>query len=139
MNIRGRGPFSIRYIEFSPYVLWFPVAASSHSGNEESSQVPHPVAIATINKSLVLTCESKGYPLRSCLWVQAIIGGQRQGIFVDEQVVLNGGRTDAAGVFYVGNALDNGNGSSIKIGSVTLNDMGRWSCTLLSKAGMIFR
>ena len=93
--------------------------------------------LAALNTSQVLPCELKGRPLNSCLWGR-IIRGQRDGIFIDTQVVQDGGKTDVDGISYVGNGLENGN-CSIRIASVVQSDVGTWSCTLVSKAGTIFQ
>ena len=120
-------------------VVCLAVAASSRSKNAKSARVPHPIVFAALNVSRVLTCESEGQPLRSCLWGRVITDGQWEGILVDERVVENGGRTNVNGISYVGNGLDGGN-CSVRIDSVTQDDIGTWSCALLANgSGSIFK
>ena len=67
-------------------------------------------------------------------------GDSNDGIFIDEQVLNDGGWTGVSRTSYVGSGfgLDDGN-YSIKIESVKPSDFGRWSCTLIPKSGQILR
>ena len=127
-------------LEASKLILWFSdPSESSQASYEEFAQVPHPIVCATLNTSQVSTFESKGHPLRLCVWGRIITsGGQWETILIDEQTVRNSGWTPVYGIYYVGNGLDDGN-CSISIESVAQRDIGTWSCTLLSKAGTVFQ
>ena len=85
----------------------------------------------------MISCESDGdEPLSSCLWGRTI-NGQRQVITVDEHVVEDDGRTEVEGITYDGNGLEDGK-CSIKIASVSEDDAGSWTCTLVSHNGSVF-
>ena len=93
--------------------------------------MPQSRVLVEVNTSQVISCESQAYePLSSCLWGRTI-KGQRQVITVDEHGVEDGGRTEVDGITYVGNGLEDGK-CSIKIASVSEDDRGSWTCTLVS-------
>ena len=56
---------------------------------------------------------------------------------VDEHVVVGGGRTEFDGIRYDGNGLKDGK-CSVKIESVSEDDAGGWSYTLVSHNGSVF-
>ena len=102
-----------------------------------TARVPQSRVLVEVNTSQAISCESQSdEPLSSCLWGRSI-NGQRQVITVDEHVVEDGGRTEVEGITYDGNGLENGT-CSIKIASVSADDVGTWSCTLVSHNGPVF-
>ena len=74
-------------------------------------------------------------PLSSCYWGRTK-NGQRELIIIDQQVLDSGGATTAEGISYVGTGLDVGQ-CGLKIESVTDDEAGAWSCTLISKSGTL--
>ena len=99
--------------------------------------MPHASVPAEFNTSQMLTCESQGQPLSSCLWMRPA-GAQKEKIFIGQQIVQDGvRRTNVDGISYVENGLNHGN-CCIRIEVVTGTDFGRWSCALMSKSGGVF-
>ena len=91
-----------------------------------------------MNNALKFSCESQGQPLSSCLWGKAQ-NGQHQVIVTDQHGVQEEDQqTSIEGISYsIGHELDAGK-CSVNIESVSEDDFGRWSCTLVSKSGAIF-
>ena len=93
---------------------------------------------ATLNTTQLLTCESQGQEsLSLCLWVRPTTGVEKEGIFIDQQVVNDGGRTNVDGISYVCAGLDDRK-CSIRIESLTGAYFGRWFCTSMTTSGQIF-
>ena len=108
------------------------------TAKKSSARMSEPKIWPELRASQNLTCESSGNEsLNYCLWGRTL-NGQYEVILVDQQVVQNGsGRAAKTGISYVGDGLDDGK-CVIKIESVTPEDFGPWSCTLVAEIGEVF-
>ena len=90
-----------------------------------------------ISTQAVLTCKStKNLTMSFCLWKQGLHGKL---IYIDDTALNNNGTEAAAN----GNPYIDSNGlpagkCELKIQSVGVNDIGRWSCTVVSQSGDMF-
>ena len=115
----------------------FTVAAAAFTLNFTKEAIAHNPVHTLLNSSIVLTCQAQGQePLSSCMWIRTI-GTVRKLIFIDHNNADYGGWTDVDGISYAEDGLGDGK-CSIMIESVTADDFGTWSCTLISNAGRVF-
>ena len=116
--------------------IYICLVATVPNSHKKRARVPRRIVYTALNSSETFSCETNGQPLNSCLWGRTL-NGQRQAILIDNQTALNGGRTSAKGILHVGDGLKDGK-CSIKIESVAEQDVGSWSCTLVSQEGAIY-
>ena len=93
---------------------------------------------AKVNTSATFACESdNGKPWSLCIWEQKLQGQQRL-IAIEKEVAQNGEQTSVNGASFVGDALNNNGKCELKIDYVTDQDLGQWSCTLVSSNGTMY-
>ena len=91
------------------------------------------VVTAALNKSATFSCESEdGQPWAVCSWEQNKSQVQRRYVVIDQEGAQNGGQK---GISFVGDPLSNNGKRGLRIDSVTEQDFGQWSCTLVSGNG----
>ena len=92
----------LNFQNFTPLVSTVAVGTSNKADRLfEAAQVPHPKVSAKWNATQLLTCESRmQQPLSSCLWVRPNLT-QKEGIFIPERVLNDGGRTNVDGISFV--------------------------------------
>ena len=114
------------------------LAATVPDSQKKPARVPRRKVYTALNNSEIFSCETSGQPINSCLWGRTL-KSQWQVIIIDgQQTDQDGGWTYAEGLLYNGEGLKEGK-CSVKIESVTDQDFGSWSCTLVSDGGAIFR
>ena len=96
----------------------------------------HPIIYAKANESQTISCDSRGQPLSACVW-EVNTHDRPETIVIYKQDTENDNQTSVDGVLYAGDGLEAGR-CSLEIESVTDEDAGLWSCTLLAKSGTIF-
>ena len=89
-----------------------------------------PEIVTKLGTPVNLSCESPaGQPVSLCLW-EWTVNEQRRVVYMDEAVARhNGGQTSVEGIRYTG-GLKAGS-CELRIDSVTVEHLGRWTCTLV--------
>ena len=119
------------------FIIRIFLAATVPDSQKKPARQPRRKVYTALNSSEIFSCETSGQPINSCLCGRTL-NGQWQVIIIDGQTGQDDGRTNAEGLLYDGEGLKDGK-CSVKIESVTDQDFGRWSCTLVSDEGAIFR
>ena len=100
--------------------------------------VPQPIITAERNSTVQLSCESGGAPLTLCVWERNTDNtAQWDEIVIGPQGESGGGERTSAGITVSGNQLHEGK-CGIEIQVTSGDDMGKWSCALMSTTGQSF-
>ena len=111
----------------------FAVAAAPRSQKKTARVARSHVIIAELNKFQALSCETRGEPLRSCVWARPGMDSEGEAIVLDKD---DGGLLESKNMSVV---YDEDNVKcSLKIEVVTEEHLGTWSCTLIDQTGGFF-
>ena len=99
--------------------------------------VPFKIVSPELNSKTAFSCGSDGTPISLCLWDHYGIHNQRDDVLIDDNRTECNGSVDDVSFKGEGRLLKGGK-CWVKIKAVQLNDLGRWSCALISQAGHVF-
>ena len=107
----------------------FTVTAAPRSQKKTARVARSHVIIAELNQFQALSCETRGEPLRSCVWARPGMDSESEAIVLDKD---DGGLLESKNmsVVYEENAK-----CSLKIEIVTTEHLGTWSCTFIDQTG----